>query len=106
MKRTVLDITKKLYRSNNRVRLEPFDLNDTDYYIFKKNGNTIADVLYEMTDVDAKDSVRVTINNVFISNDDFLIESDSSSITIKFIKNNITYTLDSEDTIILNSSIS
>ena len=86
MKRSVLDITKKLYRSNNRIRLDVHDLTDTNYYIFKKIGYRFSEVIYEMNTINAKDLIKLTINNVFIPNDDFIIESDNNSITIKLIK--------------------
>lgn len=107
MKRSVLDITKKLYRSNNRIRLDAYDLTDSNYYIFKKTGYKFSNVLYEMNSIDSKELVRLTINNVFIPNDDFIIESDNNSITIKLIKNKIVYDypIDSDDVVILNASI-
>jgi hypothetical protein len=106
MKRSVLDITKKLYRSNNRIRLNAHDLGDINYYIFKKIGYTFPNVFYEMiNNIDPKDSVRLTINNVYISNDDFILESDTNSITVKLIKNRISYLIDQEDVLILQGSI-
>lgn len=107
MKRSVLDITKKLYRSNNRIRLDAHDLTNVDYYIFKKTGYTFSNVLYEMTNINPKESVKLSINNVFIPNDDFIIESDKNSITVKLLKNKILYEyeLNSDDVVILNASI-
>lgn len=107
MKRSVLDITKKLYRSKNRIQLDAYDLNDNNYYIFKKVGYKFSDVLYEMDSINPKNNIKITVNNVFIPNDDFIVESDNNSITIKLIKNKIGYEnqLDSDDVVILNASI-
>jgi len=105
MKRNILDITKNLYRSNNRVRLNFYDLDDTDYYIYKTENYKLPEVLYEMSEINNADLVRISINNVFISNDDFLVEKNTDSITIKFIKNKIEYELDDKDIIILNASV-
>jgi hypothetical protein len=105
MKRNILDITKNLYRSNNRVRLNVYDLDDTDYYIYKTENYKLPEVLYEMSEIDTADLIRISINNVFISNDDFIVEKKNDSITIKFIKSRIVYGLDENDVIILNASV-
>lgn len=105
MKRSILDITKKLYRSNNRIVLDVYDLTDSTYYIFRKNGYRFSSIIREMSSIDGKKLVRVTVNNVFIPNDDFVIESDNNSITVKLIRNRFEYGIDNYDVVVLNASI-
>jgi hypothetical protein len=105
MKRNILDITKKLYRSNNRIRLDAYDLTDSIYYIFKKDGYTVPNVLYEMSEIDSKQRVKVIVNNVFIPNDDFEIESQNGFVKVKLFKNRFSYELDDEDVVILETSV-
>jgi hypothetical protein len=104
MKRNILDITKKLYRSNNRIRLDAYDLNDAIYYIFKKDGYTIPNILYEMSEIDSNQRIKVIVNNVFIPNDDFEIESQNGFVKVKLFKNRFSYELDNTDTVILETS--
>ena len=105
MKRNILDITKKLYRSNNRIRLEADDLTDATYYVFKKDGYTIPSILYEMSEINTKQRINVMVNNVYIPNDDFIIEYENDSIRVKFLKSRIGYELDSLDKVVLEASV-
>ena len=48
MKRNLLDITQKLSRKFNRTILSPYNLNDSNYFIFKAEGYKLANILREI----------------------------------------------------------
>lgn len=99
MKRTLLDITKKISRNPQRVILTLHDLSDTDYWIWKAVGWRFVATLREMEIREAQDRLRLYINTQFISANDYIVEENENGLYFKFIKNNFQYELDDFDVI-------
>lgn len=105
MKRTFLDITKKVSREINKVKLIPYDLSDTSYWIFEATGWKLFSVLREMEAIDLMYNISVSINTQNIGKTDFLVEQGKTGLLIKFIKSKFSYQLDSTDFIYISGPI-
>lgn len=97
MKRNLLDITKILSREPKRVLLEPYDLNDSNYFIFIAKNWRFAEMLAELPIRNSENRLTITINTQYISTADYIIEFVSEGLLIKFKKNNFAYNLDTDD---------
>lgn len=97
MKRTLLDITNVLSRNVSKVKVEAYDLNDTNYFIFIAKNWRFAQSLTELPIRSAENRVTITINTQYISSKDYITETSSGGLLIKFKKSNFPYILDSED---------
>ena len=97
MKRTLLDITKKISRKPYKVVLTVKDLNDDTYWIFEAVGYKIVDVLREIELIENQDRISIYINTQTISPRDYIVESGKTGLIIKFIKSNFEYSLDGFD---------
>jgi hypothetical protein len=105
MKRTLLDITQKLFRKPVSTTLNPIDLNDTTYYIFEATGYKFVSILREIELRESQDRILVMINSQGISPRDYLIEESGNGLLIKFIKSNFEFELDSTDYIEIHGDI-
>jgi hypothetical protein len=97
MKRSLLDITKKINRTPIKVQLIPKNLDDSTYWIFEATGYKFVDILREIEIRNTQDRVITYINTQNISARDYIIEQGEKGLLIKFIKNNFEYQLDDED---------
>jgi hypothetical protein len=97
MKRTLLDITKKISRSPKKVVLTPKDMDNTTYFIFEAIGYRFVSILREIETRSTQDRIAVYINTQSISARDYIVEESGNGLLIKFIKNNFQYDLDTDD---------
>ena len=105
MKRSLLDITQKMFRKPGNAILTPKDLNDSNYYIFEATGYKFVDILREIELRETQDRVKVYINTQNISARDYIVENGSNGLLFKFIKNRFEYSLDSDDFIEVKGDI-
>lgn len=105
MKRTLLDITQKLFRKKISTSLTPKDLSDSTYWIFEAKGYRFVSILREVEFRIAQDRILVVINSQGISPRDFVVEEGSSGLLVKFIKSNFEYQLDDADYIEIHGDI-
>ena len=105
MKRTLLDITQKLFRKKISTTLTPKDLNDSTYWIFEAKGYRLASILREIEIRTSQDRLMIIINSQGISPRDFIVEEGSGGLLVKFIKSNFEYELDNEDYIEIHGDI-
>lgn len=105
MKRTLLDITQKISRSDKVAVLSPVDLNNAEYWIFIAKGWRFAEILREIEIRLLQDRITLMINTQVISNRDFIVESTSNGLLIKFIKTKFEYQLDEFDFIEIKGDI-
>lgn len=105
MKRSLLDITQKMFRKPGNAILTPKDLNDSNYYIFEATGYKFVDILREIELRETQDRVKVYINTQNISARDYIVENGSNGLLFKFIKSRFEYSLDSDDFIEVKGDI-
>ncbi len=105
MKRTLLDITQKLFRKPGNAILTPKDLNDSTYWVFEATGWKFVDVLREIEYRNEQDRLRVFINTQNISHRDYITEQGPTGLLVKFIKQNFQYNLDNGDFIEIKGDI-
>lgn len=105
MKRSLLDITKKISRNTQKAVLNPFDLNNSTYWIFEATGYKFVDLLREIEYRADQDRIRVYINTQSISAIDYIVESGPNGLLIKFIKSQFEFQLDASDYIEIKGDI-
>ncbi len=105
MKRSLLDITQKMFRKRIMAVLTPKDLNHSDYWIYEASGYKLVDVLREIEFRETQDRLLVMINTQGISPRDYVVESASGGLLIKFIKSNFEFDLDDDDYIEIHGDI-
>ena len=105
MKRTLLDITNQISRDTSLTILSPYNLEDSTYSIWIAKGWRFRDILREVEYRKTQDRLRVLINTQHINSRDFLVETISDGILIKFIKSNFEYVLDTLDEIVITGDI-
>lgn len=105
MKRSLLDITKKISRTPIKVVLTAKDLDNSTYWIFEARGYKFVDVLREIELRTTQDRITIYINTQNISARDYLIEQGGDGLLVKFIKNNFEYQLDTDDYIEIKGDI-
>lgn len=105
MKRSLLDITKKISRTPTKVVLTAKDLDNSTYWIFEARGYKFVDVLREIELRTTQDRVTIYVNTQNISARDYVIEQGGDGLLIKFIKNNFEYQLDTDDYIEIKGDI-
>ena len=105
MKRTLLDITQKMFRKPGNAILTPKDLNDSTYFIFEATGWKFVDILREIEYRTEQDRLKVYINTQNISAKDYIVEQGQTGLLVKFIKNRFEYQLDSQDFIEIKGDI-
>jgi hypothetical protein len=97
MKRTLSNITNTLSRNPQKITLEAYNLNDSNYYIFLARNYRYAEFLPEFNFSNTKGRLHVNINSQYISTRDFETEMSNDGLLFKFIKNNFGYSLDETD---------
>jgi hypothetical protein len=105
MKRSLLDITKKISRNPGKTNLIAKDLNNTTYWIYEATGWRFVSILREVEYRTTQDRLKIYINTQSISARDYIVEESGSGLLIKFIKNNFQFTLDSDDYIQIEGDI-
>ena len=105
MKRTLLDITKKISRTPIKTVLTPKDLNDSTYWIFEATGYRFVSLLREIEIRTTQDRISTYINTQSISARDYVIEEGENGLLVKFIKSNFEYQLDTDDYIEIKGDI-
>jgi hypothetical protein len=105
MKRSLLDITQKMFRKPGNVILTPKDLNNPTYWIFEAKGWKFVELLREIEYRVEQDRVRVYINTQNISAKDYIIEMGDGGLLFKFIKSRFEYNLDENDFIEVKGDI-
>ena len=105
MKRSLLDITQKMFRKPGNAILIPKDLNNSTYWIFEATGWKFVDILREVEYRTTQDRLKIYINTQSISPRDYIVEEGGSGLLIKFIKTNFEYDLDSADYIQIEGDI-
>ncbi len=105
MKRSLLDITQKMFRKRIMAVLTPKDLNHSDYWIYQATGYKLVDVLREIEYRESQDRLLVMINTQGISPRDYDIEEVGNGLLIKFKKSNFEFDLDDDDYIEIHGDI-
>lgn len=105
MKRSLLDITQKMFRKPGNAILIPKDLNNFTYWIFEATGWKFVDILREIEYRTEQDRLKVYINTQNISAKDYIVEQGQTGLLVKFIKNRFQYQLDSQDFIEIKGDI-
>jgi hypothetical protein len=105
MKRTLLDITQKLSRKKQHTTLTAKNLTDSTYWIFEAKGWKFVDILREVEHRKSQDRLLVYINTQSITPRDFIIETGSDGLLVKFIKSKFEYTLEEGDEIQIEGDI-
>jgi hypothetical protein len=105
MKRSLLDITKKISRTPIKAVLTAKDLDNSTYWIFEARGYKFVDVLREIELRTTQDRVTIYVNTQNISARDYVIEQGGDGLLVKFIKNNFEYQLDTDDYIEIKGDI-
>ncbi len=105
MKRSLLDITKKINRTPIKAVLTAKDLDNSTYWVFEARGYKFVDVLREIELRTTQDRVTIYVNTQNISARDYVIEQGGDGLLVKFIKNNFEYQLDTDDYIEIKGDI-
>ncbi len=105
MKRSLADITQKLFRKPTMAVLIPKDLNHPDYWIFEATGHRLVSILREIELRESQDRLLVSINTQGITPRDYIIEEGVGGLLIKFIKSNFEFELDNADYIEIHGDI-
>ena len=105
MKRSLVDITQKLFRKPIMAVLIPKDLNHPTYWIYEAPGHRLVNILREIELRESQDRLLVMINTQGITPRDYIIEEGENGLLIKFIKSNFEYALDNDDYIEIHGDI-
>ena len=105
MKRSLVDITQKLFRKPIMAVLIPKDLNHPTYWIYEATGWRFVDILREIELRETQDRLRVYINTQNISAKDYIVEQGGTGLLVKFKRDNFEYQLDSQDFIEIKGDI-
>ena len=105
MKRTLLDITHKISRKVGKTTLIPKNLTDSTYWIFEATNWKFVDILREIELRESQDRISVYINTQAINARDYIVESTSDGLHIKFIKSHFQFNLDDDDYVEIRGDI-
>ena len=105
MKRSLLDITQKISRKFNRAVLSAYDLNDSNFFIFKAEGYRLTNILREIEYRETQDRLNIRINTQNISPRDYIVDESGGNLLIKFKKSEFSYSLDANDIITIIGDI-
>ena len=105
MKRTLADITQKLFRKPTMAVLIPKDLNHPTYWIYEAPKHRLVNILREIELRESQDRILVMVNTQVISPRDYIIEEGGSGLLIKFIKSQFEFELDDDDYIEIHGDI-
>jgi hypothetical protein len=105
MKRSLADITQKLFRKPTMAVLIPKDLNHPTYWIYEAPKHRLVNILREIELRESQDRILVMVNTQGISPRDYIIEEGGSGLLIKFIKSQFEFELDDDDYIEIHGDI-
>jgi hypothetical protein len=105
MKRSFLDITGDLFRQTRKFVLEPFNLQDETYYIYKLDGYRIPSVLSEVEGADIASRSVLNVNTQRIKYGDYIIEQIGNTVFLKITKSNLGYELSETDRVELSAQL-
>ena len=105
MKRSLADITQKLFRKPIMAVLIPKDLNHPDYWIYEAPGHRLVNILREIELRESQDRLLVIVNTQGITPRDYIIDESTGKLLIKFIKSHFEYELDDDDYIEIHGDI-
>ena len=105
MKRTLLDIVKKISIDIKRVKLIPKDLTHPDYWIYEATGWKFVDILREVEYRTNLDRLDAKINSQSVEPKDYVYEQGIDGILVKFKKTNFEFALDDDDYIEIKGDI-
>lgn len=105
MKRTFLDIVKKISLDTQRVKLTPKDLTHPEYFIYEAKGWRFVEILREVEYRVNQDRLDTKVNSQSIEPRDYVYEQGISGILVKFKKSNFEFNLDDDDYIEIKGDI-
>lgn len=105
MKRTLLYITNVISRNVPIVILTPYDLTDSTYSVWIAKGWRFAPLLREVEYRTNQDRLRIRINTHTINPRDYVTETISEGLLVKFIKSHFEYPLDTLDEIVVGGDL-
>ena len=105
MKRSLADITQKMFRKPIMAVLTPKDLTNSIYWIYEATGHRLVNILREIELIESQDRLLVSINTQGITPRDYIIEQGENGLLIKFIKSHFEYQLDNDDYIEIHGDI-
>lgn len=105
MKRSLLDITKKISRNPDKAVLTPKDLTNSTYWIFEATGWRFVSILREIEYRTTQDRLQVYINTQSINGTDYIVEDGGNGLLVKFIKSRFEFILDDDDYIEIKGDI-
>ena len=105
MKRTLADITQKLFRKPIMAVLIPKDLNHPTYWIYEAPKHRLVNILREIELRESQDRILIMINTQGITPRDYIIEEGGNGLLIKFIKSQFEFELDDDDYIEIHGDI-
>jgi hypothetical protein len=97
MKRTLLDITQKMFRKPGKSVLILKDLEHPNYWIYEATNWRFVSILREIEYRTTQDRLSLFINTQAINAKDYIIEEGDNGLLIKFIKSNFEFELDNTD---------
>ena len=105
MKRSLVDITQKLFRKPIMAVLIPKDLNHPTYWIYEAPKHRLVNILREIELRESQDRILVMRNTKGITTRDYIIEEGGNGLLIKFIKSQFEFELDDDDYIEIHGDI-
>jgi len=105
MKRSLADITQKLFRKPTMAVLIPKDLNHPTYWIYEAPKHRLVNILREIELRESQDRILIMINTQGITPRDYIIEEGGNGLLIKFIKSQFEFELDDDDYIEIHGDI-
>ena len=105
MKRSLLDITQKMFRKPGNTILTPQNLSDSTYWIFEATGYRFVEILREVELRKTQDRIKVYINTQNITATDYDVENGPNGLLFKFKRNKFQYQLDQNDFIEVKGDI-
>lgn len=105
MKRTLVNIIDIISAIPSKVYLKPYNLNDSNYFIWIAENWRFASLIKEIENRSNQKRLKVRINTHEINPNDFDTQQISEGLLIKFKKSNFEYILDNRDEIIISGDL-
>lgn len=105
MKRSFLDIVKKISIDIKRVKLTPKDLTHPEYWIYEAKGWRFVEILREVEYRVNQDRLDTKVNSQSIEPRDYVYEQSETGLLVKFKKANFEFNLDDDDYIEIKGDI-
>ena len=86
MKRSFLDIVKKISIDIQRAKLIPKDLTHPDYWIYEATGWRLVDILREVKYRANQDRLDIKVNSQSVEPRDYIYEQGVNGLLVKFKK--------------------